>query len=117
IDPFTWPRRFKPGDWPTFAYSDVETERFKDVKKVHDFEHYFANPRVHIPLLRLITGRVAMGTANEVTKAWNDFMDAYLVSTSELFDNLRGLFGGDQDRKLSTVDTIKYLYETFKLMS
>lgn len=113
-DPFTMPRRFNPGDWPTNAYSDIETVRFNDIKLVHSFTHYMENPRVHLPLIRLISGRVVLGTGPEIKKVWNEYIEKYPQSASIEFDSFRNLFSNDPDKKLDIKKLAKFLYEVYK---
>jgi hypothetical protein len=63
LDPFTWIRRFDPkndGSWIPAEYYDaaylnVETSVIRKVN-THDFSEYIENPRVALPLLRLLIG-------------------------------------------------------------
>lgn len=116
LDVFTWPRRFHPADWPTNAYTDVQTERFKKVTTVHGFDHYLANPRVHIPLLRSISGRPTMCTAPEMAKAWSDFLEKYPTTRSTAFDSLLDLFPADQSKEMTPLEVAEFLYEAWRLL-
>ncbi|MBI1380319.1 MAG: hypothetical protein GC161_04445 [Planctomycetaceae bacterium] len=116
LDPFTRPRHFHPGNW-TKGYHRIVAERTNRVEAVHDFDHYLANPRVHIPLLREITGRPAMCTGPEMAKVWNDFVDANPVTATQVFDAAKAIFSDDPEQKMSAADAIRYLYEVFEVLS
>jgi hypothetical protein len=67
LDPFTIPKPFDPDLWPDPA--TFSTQRYQhirpshihfentDLPRVHAFDHYLCNPRVHVPLYRSILGR------------------------------------------------------------
>lgn len=115
VDPFTWPRRFKPGDWPHHAYSDIEATRIRKLTQVHDFDHYFADPGVHLTLLSLILKRSdCMCTLDEVKRAYKKFNAEFPLCTSTKFDHLRDLFGGDPDKKLSPGELASFLFRALK---
>ncbi len=116
-DPFLMPRRFRPGNWPSFGYTDIEIVRFKDVKKVHDFEHYFEHPSVHLPILRSILGRQGMGTQAEISRVWNEYIQRHPTAASIEFDHLRDLFGRDPDAKLKVQKLATYLWAAWKELS
>lgn len=66
LDPFVYPKPFQPDLWPdastfaTSAYQHIQPSHIHfdpdEVFKVHDFDHYLKNPRVHVPLFRSIFG-------------------------------------------------------------
>ena len=71
LDLVTKPKPFNPDLWPdevTFS-----TERYQhirpshiafekhEIERVHAFDHYLMNPRVHVPLFRSILGRFIVG--------------------------------------------------------
>jgi hypothetical protein len=73
LDPFIWPRRFHPFAWPDAATLAMNPPRYihsadPDVlgrsyvldhihgANVHDFEHYLASPKAHVPLFRMLLG-------------------------------------------------------------
>jgi len=115
IDPFTWPRRFKPADWPTYGYSDIEVTRVRRLTQVHDFDHYMKDPAVHVAVLSLILKRADnMCTAEEVRRAYDDFNAEFHPCQPTEFAEIREIFGGDSDKKLSLRELVKFLYKTFK---
>jgi hypothetical protein len=116
LDPFTRPRHFHPGNW-TVGYQRIVPERTNEVMAVHDFDHYLANPRVHIPLLREISGRPALCTGPEMTKVWNDFVEANPVTATQVFDAAKAIFDDDPEQKLTATEAIRYLYEVFEVLS
>jgi hypothetical protein len=98
-DPFTWPRPFRPsgGVWDAardpfaaFRYfdptglnhvhlpedldpADLSSSplRFLRSNSPHDFSHYVANPRVHLPILAWLSGQlVESATVNEAAAAY-----------------------------------------------
>lgn len=66
LDPFVYPSPFNPDLWPdaatfaTSAYQHLQPSHIHfepgDLYKVHDFDHYLTNPRVHVPLFRALFG-------------------------------------------------------------
>lgn len=66
-DPFTMPKPFDPDLWPDPA--TFSTQRYQHIRpshihfentelpRIHDFDHYVSNPRVHVPFFRSILGR------------------------------------------------------------
>jgi hypothetical protein len=71
LDPFTIPKPFNPDLWPdpgafsTERYQHIQPSHihfeFDNLQQVHDFDHYLANPRVHVPIFRSILGRRIVG--------------------------------------------------------
>ena len=115
VDPFTWPRQFRPGDWPHFAYSAIETTRIRKLTQVHDFDHYFADPTVHITLLRsLLKQPDSLCTGNEVGKAYTKYYDEFPLCTSTAFDHLQSLFDDDHEKKLSLGELATFLFRALK---
>lgn len=66
LDPFTVPKPFDPDLWPdpaTFSmdrYQNLRVSHLRfesdELPRVHAFEHYLMNPRIHVPLFRSIFG-------------------------------------------------------------
>lgn len=69
-DPFALPRRFDPLAWPRpdsialGRYLPVEVDHIHQ-SNVHSLEHYLANPRVHVPMLRCLTFERAVSQDEE----------------------------------------------------
>lgn len=63
LDPFTWPRRFKPGNDGSWIpqtsfrryYHDLKTTIITN-KDTHSFSQYIQDPEVNFPLFRLVFG-------------------------------------------------------------
>jgi hypothetical protein len=60
LDPFTFPKMFRPLEWPSKALADSGAYHYLEVdhyhkKNIHDLAHYFKNPAVHIALFRKLT--------------------------------------------------------------
>lgn len=72
LDPFTKPKPFNPDLWPDETM--FSTERYQHIRpshiafeadelsRVHAFDHYLMNPRVHVPLFRSLLGRFIVGS-------------------------------------------------------
>ncbi len=100
LDPFTYPRPFERDPWPDAT--TFMTDRYQHIRpghvqfnktelmKVHDFEHYLKNPRVHVPLLRAILGNV-------------------LISDDEFRDAKAGF---DADQLDSAIDQVRSALES-----
>jgi hypothetical protein len=115
VDPFTWPRRFNPGDWPHSRYSDIESTRIRKTTQVHDFDHYFADPNVHVRLLRLLMmQRVGFCTDEERDRAFAKYRDEFPISTTTAFADLKDIFGDDPDRKLTPAQLALFLCKAIK---
>lgn len=73
LDPFIWPRRFRPFEWPDAATLAANPPRYihsadEDIRgrsyvldhihgrNIHSFEHYLVSPKAHIPLFRMLLG-------------------------------------------------------------
>lgn len=66
LDPITYPMPFNPDLWPdastfaTSAYQHIQPSHLHlnpdEIFKVHDFDHYLKNPRVHVPFFRALFG-------------------------------------------------------------
>jgi len=66
LDPFTVLKPFDPDLWPdaaTFSmdrYQHIRPSHLhfesNELPRVHDFDHYLSNPRVHVPIFRSILG-------------------------------------------------------------
>lgn len=82
LDPFTVVRPFDPDVWPdavTFNRDRYQALRPGHIRfspsglrRVHDFDHYLMNPRVHVPLFRSILGRRII-SEEEFAQARADF--------------------------------------------
>ncbi len=111
IDPFTWPRQFAP-PWST-NYVNIETVEFKDIEAVHDFNTYMANPKVHVPLFRLMFSS-QMCTAVERVAVQTRFDAAYPHHADSELGNLRGLFNSNINLVLSPQRLGEYLHAAAK---
>lgn len=63
LDPFTVPSMFNPQMWPDEAALQAQPPRYlyREIDhihkwNVHEFSHYMANPRVHIPMFQRLFG-------------------------------------------------------------
>ncbi|MEL7297117.1 MAG: hypothetical protein AAGJ86_05610, partial [Pseudomonadota bacterium] len=82
LDPFTKPKPFNPDLWPdanTFSrerYQHIRPSHIAftedELDRVHAFDHYLLNPRVHVPIFRSILGRDIVGD-NEYRTAKSRF--------------------------------------------
>lgn len=90
LDPFTHVKPFDPDLWPdaaTFSRDRYQMIRpshihFEAVElpRVHDFDHYLLNPRVHVPLFRSLLGkRIVSDSEYDAARAG---FDAEIVSDS-----------------------------------
>jgi hypothetical protein len=61
LDPFPAPRTFKPA-WGGEDYVDIRTSAIREFN-VHSLERYIEDPRVHIPLFRMLFGFSAIDEA------------------------------------------------------
>lgn len=90
LDPFVWPRRFHPMAWPDAATLAANPPRYihsadEDINGrsyalnhvhgagVHDFEHYLASPKAHIPLFRMLLAEDGFISAEEERRARDRF--------------------------------------------
>lgn len=90
LDPFTIVKPFDPDLWPDTA--TFSTNRYQllrpahihfessELSRVHDFDHYLLNPRVHVPLFRSILGRRFIGD-EEYALAKTQFDSEIVAST------------------------------------
>ena len=113
-DPITWPRSFAPVDWPSVSYSDLETVNYDELKEVHDFNNYLANPLVHLTLIRKILGNNKIGSQEEVRLAVKEFQKEHNKTAGQEFSDLRDLLNGNFDRDLSTKELVEYLVRAYK---
>lgn len=115
VDPFTWPRRFRPDHWPDDSYSDFETVRIRELTEVHDFDHYLADPRVHRTLLGKIKKRSGqMCTDDERRRANDKFATDFPTEASMEFENLRTLIGGDFETQLPFDKLVTFLFKALR---
>jgi hypothetical protein len=73
LDPFVYPMPFNPDLWPecgtyaSNAYQHLQPAHIhfekSEILKVHDLDHYFKNPRVHVPLFRALFGNALIPDA------------------------------------------------------
>ena len=82
LDPFVHPRPFERDPWPDPA--TFSSDRYQHIRpghilfsgaelpRVHDFDHYLVNPRVHVPLFRAVLGNIFIPDA-EYQQARSDF--------------------------------------------
>lgn len=114
IDPITWPRCFGPRDWQDDAFLDIELTRFDELQNVHNFEHYVADPAVHLRLFRKVLGNKRLGTREEVRRAIEGYERDYPLQASIELDNLRSLLGGDFEKRLGPAKLAEYLTRVFE---
>lgn len=115
VDPFTWPRRFRPDDCLGGGGEDVEVFRVRKPSQVHDFDHYFEDPNVHLSILSHLTRKAgSLCTQPEVDAAKEKFENDFPLDSSAKFDNLRVLLGADPNSELSFTDLAKYMYAAMK---
>ncbi len=108
LDPFTFPRRFKP-DWSTPPYWLIEPERFDEPMHIHDLETQFDHPLVARSCLRLFTGRKALGKPAEMTAAWRRYDQKYGKSGGDPFAGMRQQLAPDAERLLGAGEIARYL--------
>ncbi len=68
LDPFPAPRAFRPAWAAGRDFVPVRTRAVRDFN-VHAIEHYLADPRVHVPLLRALFGFEAIDDATAARRA------------------------------------------------
>ena len=124
LDTVTWPRMsdplsLDPNDWKAPEYLQVLESRFLDISHVHDLEHYFASPRVHVPVFRRIFGNtvggVDLGTEDETKQAVKIWQETSFDGGSPA-SLVRSLFDGDRVKKLTLVELIDLLGKFSKLV-
>jgi hypothetical protein len=64
LDPVPFPRMFDPVGWGS-AFQSILVRHYRDWE-IHGFEHYLDNPRIHIPILRVLTSPWAVNSHEEV---------------------------------------------------
>lgn len=149
FDPFTWPRPFRPrgGPWdaarePFGAFrffdptglghvqlpADLDPDdvvgapvEFMLRNNPHDFDHYLANPRVHLPILAWLGGRVV--TAAQINVAATKYraaqrsaaVDAIREAMAEKVQEAMAL-SGDEDLDFDALyGRLKALVEKWRL--
>ena len=110
LDPFTFPRRFKP-DWPTPPFWNLEPDRFDEPRLIHDLETQFDQPMVARTCLRLFTGRKALGSNAEMQAAWRRYDQKYGRSGGDLFGSIRQMFEPDAERLLGPGEMARFLMQ------
>jgi hypothetical protein len=113
-DPITWPRGFSPANWPMDSFTDVTTSRYADIKTVHDFELYFSDPAVHIPILRAILRTEDLCTDDEVKAAFQAFNDAHPNHATDEFNSLHALFNNDYDYKMTLPELAQFILKVYE---
>jgi hypothetical protein len=117
LDPVTWPRMFDPisldpNDWKAPDYLQILESRFLDITHVHDLEHYFASPRVHVQVFRRIFGNTVggedLGSADETTQALKVWQAA-TIDGGDPAAEVRKLFDGDRIQKLTLMELMDLL--------
>jgi hypothetical protein len=116
IDPITFPRPFGPPDWPPKVYRDIKLKRFKDPKKVHDFETYVSDFHFHRPLFQKIFGnnRIGNGMKDNLKAGLN--AELPMIADVE-FPDLRELAKGDSGAIDDLRVLVQYLTDAFKELS
>ena len=64
LDPVPFPRMFDPVGWGS-AFQSILVRHYRDWD-IHGFKHYLDNPRIHIPILRALTGPWAVSDQEDV---------------------------------------------------
>jgi hypothetical protein len=119
-DPITWPKRFDPNKqteayWPEKTYVENVTDRYSSLRRIHDFESYIADPRVHVPLIRRVMSDESLCTLSELGGAWSKYSATFSHSESFSSASLSGILGTDPDRDLGVAELVQYLCESFKV--
>ncbi|HEX6812136.1 MAG TPA: hypothetical protein VF384_10975 [Planctomycetota bacterium] len=115
LDPFTFPRRFKP-EWPSPPYWPIEVDRFDEPGLIHDLETQFDNPLAARTCLRLFTGRKGLGSKAEMDVAWRRYDQKYGRSGGDLFASMRRLLEPDADRLLGPGEFARFIVTYAKEM-
>jgi len=108
LDPFTFPRRFKP-EWASPPYWPIEVDRFDEPAHIHDLETQMDHPLAARTCLRLFTGRKGMGSKTEMDAAWRRYDQKYGRSGGNLFGSLRLLLEPDAERLLGPGEFARYV--------
>ena len=108
LDPFTFPRTFKP-DWGNLAFWPERPDRYDELIHIHDLETQFDHPLVARRCLRLFTGRNNLGRPAEMDAAWHRYEQKYGRSGVAGFDELKALIEPDAERKLGAGELARYL--------
>ena len=72
LDPIPWPQMFSTAGFPRGCTDDAVIRHFH-APNVHGWSHYLVNPRVHVPLLRMLLGDLSAITAAEELAAHERF--------------------------------------------
>jgi hypothetical protein len=115
LDPFMLPRPFRPRDAIGARGEDIRMTRVRDPRESHNFDHYFKDPNVHLPILSHITGKGgSLCDSIELTTAVEEFTNEFDWEGPSGLDKLRALLGGDPDAELSWADLAVFLYGATK---
>ncbi len=119
-DPFTRPREFRPtDDWPDVTTRQLGRLRKIEInafasKNIHSLEHYFGNPKVHVPFFRLLS-RPDFIPADELDEAVAEYEANTPLGTFEkLQKELRNLQISDQATWRQVIKGFKKFFETLK---
>ena len=116
LDPFTHPQPFDRDGWPDAVtasrrYRHIRPDHIgfsrDELMRVHDLDHYFQNPRVHVPFLRSVVGRFEI-TDDELEREVMEF-DAQNAPAEQVRSRLEGLLPRANSPWSSIVDLIKRL--------
>lgn len=102
-DPICWLGRFQPEWTANDGYYDVPVSHIHS-KDTHSYLHYLLNPKVHIPMLRAITSKKAVSSAEEIAAITD-------------FQQIGGDFQGDVNEFKSKVAELQGSINEFKDLS
>lgn len=117
MDPATWLLTFEPQGWP-HSHS-VEIQHYRSLH-VHDLSHYLENPRVHIPILRIVNENAV--TESEATAAADPLVFPQFGGSVEVIEKLRRFkdeleqFGQAQPDVRSVADWIETLVGFYEII-
>jgi len=127
LDPFPLPKKFGPSNWGTrFSSESIDTLHHWNP---HGLLHYLNDPRVHVPILRALTGFSSVASA-EFDTALEEHKDAKgllkevedrlgaaeVERVREILDKLKALKAGLSDAP-SFAEAMKMVDEASKLLS
>jgi len=106
-DPVSWPRMFDPAGWPS-AFQTIETVRYDEIKEIHNFTTYIANPNVHLTMLRKLLGNNSIGAPDEISVVVDEFEREHQKHAGSEFTRLRDVINGDFNKELSSRELTEY---------
>lgn len=119
-DPFPRPREFRPSDvWPDLItrqqgrFHKIEINAFT-TKNVHAFSHYLDNPRVHVPLFRLLSRPDLIPDDEFAEAVARHEADTPFGAFGDLQRKLRDLQISDQSTWRQVVKAFKRFFDILK---